>query len=97
VHAWLGNKHVQYVTFATSLADKDPVESLQWFLVLKAKGSHTQDHLDAWMARVKKHLNEQQIAEAKARANAYLYLSERASFNIELEYRNGMPLYQYGF
>lgn len=101
VHAWLGDKYSQY--WKATHPDDDFVESLKWCLVLADRKSEkpvnpiTDEALNGYIERYKARLNGAQIAEAEARARAYLYLLTRSKFNIQLERKEGLPLYQYAF
>ena|GEM_PF-3147558 len=101
VHAWTGDKWAQCLVASDSV--HDPVEALKWYLILagreseKAKLQLSKDSVNRAIERLKRQLSSRQIAEAKKRAAAYLYLHDRTTFNIQLERREGLPLYQYGF
>jgi len=102
IHAWLGHTQLQ-LRYAESCGrlDADLVESLKWYLIVQSKYEKVRkrapDILKARIDALNQQLNGREVGEAEARANAYLFLYERCTFNIPLEREEGLPLYQYGF
>ena len=82
---------------------KDLIESLKWLFIFEGQKTKKNniDITDGPVKILKKEimeqLDEKQIDEARGRARAYWYLHNKADFSLEIERKEGLPLYQYAF
>jgi hypothetical protein len=105
-----GGKYEKYVSkWATeqetqgSVVAYDPIEFLTLNLILLARKDEKtwrridQDDINQDIKKIESKLNPLQIAEARRRARCYFYMYKKSNFKFEIEKKEGLPLYQYGF
>jgi len=84
---------------------KDVLGALKWSYILETRrqngeeisGRMSVEHVRQHIENLEQKLNEDQIKEARRRADAYLYLHKHSTFELAIDREEGLPVYQYAF
>ncbi|MBN1846895.1 MAG: hypothetical protein JW810_14510 [Sedimentisphaerales bacterium] len=110
ISAYMGDRYQQYRLAGHYRAnDEDIVESLKWYIIV-ASTDHTISEpyperlvrnwrrtSDTSIRSITYFLDDEQIAEARRRADALMFLRDTTECQYEVKSDHGLPVYQYGF